>query len=127
MRRRPRSPGFALEKTPSSIIEKRFKDGIDSELEERTVKKAVQKATETEKLDIIRVIEVRDQSYNPDGTYTATIELVTAPEFSLPDYKGIEVKVPSTEITEEQLSEALDQIRERFAEYTDIDDRQRQR
>ncbi len=116
-------PGFRPGKTPSSIIEKRFKDGIDSELEERTVKKAVQKATETEKLDIIRVIEVRDQSYNPDGTYTATIELVTAPEFSLPDYKGIEVKVPSTEITEEQLSEALDQIRERFAEYTDIDDR----
>lgn len=116
-------PGFRPGKTPSSIIEKRFKVGIESELEERTVKKAVQKATETEKLDIIRVIEVRDQNHNPDGTYTATIELVTAPEFSLPEYKDIEVKVPSTEVTEEQLSEALDQIRERFAEYTDIEDR----
>ncbi|MCP4849873.1 MAG: trigger factor [Verrucomicrobiaceae bacterium] len=116
-------PGFRPGKTPSSIIEKRFKLGIESELEERTVKKAVQKATETEKLDIIRVIEVRDQNHNPDGTYTATIELVTAPEFSLPEYKDIEVQVPSTEITAEQLTEALDQIRERFAEYTDIEDR----
>ena len=116
-------PGFRPGKTPSSIIEKRFKDGIESEFEERTVKQAVQKATESENLDIIRVAEVRDQSHNTDGTYTATIELVTAPEFSLPDYKGIEVQVPNSEVTEEQLAESLDQMRERFAEYTDIDGR----
>jgi len=116
-------PGFRPGKTPSSIIEKRFKDGIESEFEERTVKQAVQKATESENLDIIRVAEVRDQSHNTDGTFTATIELVTAPEFSLPDYKGIEVQVPNSEVTEEQLAESLDQMRERFAEYTDIDGR----
>jgi trigger factor len=116
-------PGFRPGKTPSSIIEKRFKVGIESEFEERVVKQAVQQATENEKLDIIRVNEVRDQSHNPDGTFTATIELVTAPEFSLPDYKGIEVKVPVAEVTEEQLSESLDQIRERFAEYNDIEGR----
>ena len=116
-------PGFRPGKTPSSIIEKRFKDGIESEFEERTVKQAVQKATESENLDIIRVAEVRDQSHNTDGTYTATIELVTAPEFSLPDYKGIEVQVPNSEVTEEQLAESLDQMRERFAEYTDIEGR----
>ena len=118
-----RIPGFRPGKTPSAVIEKRFKPGIESEFEERTVKKALQEAAETEKLDVIRVAEVRDQSHNPDGTYTATIELVTSPEFSLPDYKNIEVKVPSIDVTEEQLLEALDQIRERFAEYTDIEDR----
>ena len=116
-------PGFRPGKTPSSIIEKRFKVGIENEFEERIVKQAVQQATENEKLDIIRVTEVRDQNHNSDGTYTATIELVTAPEFSLPDYKGIDVKVPASAVTEEQLSEALDQIRERFAEYNDIEDR----
>ena len=63
------------------------------------------------------------QSHNSDGTYTATIELIVAPDFELTDYKGIEVTVPKTDVTDEQLEESLSQIRERFAHYGDVKDR----
>ena len=115
-------PGFRPGKTPESLIEKRFKTEIESEFEERIVRQAMQKAQE-EKVDIIRISEIREQSHNIDGTYTATIELITAPDFELPDYKDLEVQVPKIEVTEEQLNESLDQIRERFADYNDVEDR----
>jgi trigger factor len=115
-------PGFRPGKTPKSLIEKRFKTEIESEFEERIVRQAMQKAQE-EKVDIIRISEIREQSHNIDGTYTATIELITAPDFELPDYKELEVQVPKIEVTDEQLNESLDQIRERFADYSDIENR----
>ncbi|MCH2025698.1 MAG: trigger factor [Verrucomicrobiales bacterium] len=115
-------PGFRPGKTPESLIEKRFKTEIESEFEERIVRQAMQKAQE-EKVDIIRISEIHEQSHNIDGTYTATIELITAPDFELPDYKDLEVQVPKIEVTDEQLNESLDQIRERFADYEDVENR----
>ena len=108
-------PGFRPGKTPGNVIEKRFKAEIESEFEERIVREAMQKAQE-ENVDIIRISEIREQSHNNDGTFTATIELITAPEFELPEYKNLEVQVPKIEVTDDQLKESLDQIRERFAE-----------
>lgn len=116
-------PGFRPGKTPASVIEKRFKSEIENEFEDRIVRKAIQKNNEENKIDIINIKEIRDQSHNSDGTYTATIELIVAPDFELTDYKGIEVTVPKTDVTDEQLEESLSQIRERFAHYEDVKDR----
>ena len=116
-------PGFRPGKTPAHVIEKRFKSEIENEFEDRIVRKAIQKNNEENKIDIINIKEIRDQSHNSDGTYTATIELIVAPDFELTDYKGIEVTVPKTDVTDEQLEESLSQIRERFAHYEDVKDR----
>ena len=51
----------------------------------------MQKAQE-ENVDIIRISEIREQSHNNDGTFTATIELITAPEFELPEYKNLKYR-----------------------------------
>ena len=116
-------PGFRPGKTPANVIEKKFKSEIENEFEDRIVRKAIQKNNEENKIDIINIKEIRDQSHNSDGTYTATIELIVAPDFELTDYKGIEVTVPKTDVTDEQLEESLSQIRERFAHYEDVKDR----
>ena len=69
------------------MIQNRFKSEIESEFEDRVVRKAIQKTNDENKLDIISIKEIRDQSHNTDGTYSATIELVIAPEFELSEYK----------------------------------------
>ena len=116
-------PGFRPGKTPANVIEKRFKSEIESEFEDRIVRKAIQKNNDENDIDILSIKEIRDQSHNSDGTYSATIELVVAPDFELTDYKGIEVTVPKIDVTDEQLEESLNQIRERFADYEDVESR----
>ena len=102
-------PGFRPGKTPANVIEKRFKSEIESEFEDRIVRKAIQKNNDENDIDILSIKEIRDQSHNSDGTYSATIELVVAPDFELTDYKGIEVTVPKIDVTNDQL-ESLNQL-----------------
>ena len=116
-------PGFRPGKTPANVIEKRFKSEIESEFEDRIVRQAIQKNNDENDIDILSIKEIRDQSHNSDGTYSATIELVLAPDFELTDYKEIEVTVPKIDVSDEQLEESLNQIRERFADYEDVESR----
>ena len=116
-------PGFRPGKTPAHVIQNRFKSEIESEFEYRVVRKAIQKTNDENELDIISIKEIRDQSHNNDGTFSATIELVIAPEFELSEYKGIEVTVPKIDVSNEELEESLGQIRERFADYQNVEDR----
>jgi trigger factor len=116
-------PGFRPGKTPTNVIQNRFKSEIEGEFEDRVVRKAIQKTNDENELDIISIKEIRDQSHNNDGTFSATIELVIAPEFELSEYKGIEVTVPKIDVSNEELEESLGQIRERFADYQNVEDR----
>lgn len=116
-------PGFRPGKVPAKVIEKRFGEAIAGELEERFVHRAMQETASGENLNIIKVEEVRDAALNGDGSYSFVAEILHGPEFELPEYKGLEVQVPDTEVTDEHLAEAIDQMRERFADYADIEGR----
>jgi len=39
----------------------------------------------------------------------------------LPEYKGIQVKVPGTEVTPEEVDSALDRLRERHATFSELE------
>jgi trigger factor len=53
--------------------------------------------------------------------FTAT--LITSPEFELPEYKGIHVKVPPTEVTDQEVDQGLQNLRERHATFSDVEGR----
>jgi trigger factor len=51
--------------------------------------------------------------------FTATLE--TAPEFELPDYKGIPLRLEVRTVTEEDIARAIDILRDQRATYLDVD------
>lgn len=53
--------------------------------------------------------------------FRATV--VTAPEFELPNYKNIEVEVPSGDVKPEEIDRALENLRDQSADFADITDR----
>jgi trigger factor len=53
--------------------------------------------------------------------FRATV--VTAPEFELPDYKGIPLTLPDTKVTEEEIEMALERLREQSADFVDVPER----
>lgn len=117
-------PGFRPGKTPVSVIEKRFGDAIKEELESRLINEACQDAMkQDEALKVLHFKTPEALDHNTDGTFTFTMPLILAPSFELPEYKGIEVKLPSADPTDEELQRELDGILERYAEYNDIEDR----
>lgn len=115
-------PGFRPGKVPAKVIEKRFAEGIAQEVEERLVNQGIQQAVEQEDLALLEVLSVNDQE-TQDGQFRFTAEIVLAPEFELPAYENIPVERPAIAVTEAQIDEQIDNLRERFADLQPVTDR----
>ncbi len=107
-------PGFRKGKVPRSVIEKRFKDEIDREFNDQVFNQTLREAINQEKLDVLSVADF--QPGEPaEGQISFTVRLFLAPEFDLPDYKGLAITVPKLEVTDAQIEQVLQRQREQMA------------
>ncbi len=118
---RVKLPGFRPGKAPASTIEKRFSKEITSELSgtlfEEVCSEALEKNPDLKVLDFGKP----EESFDADGAFNVTSTLTIVPNFTLPEYKGIEVTVPSEEVTEADLDKSLSDLAARLAEYNTVD------
>ncbi len=118
-----RLPGYRPGKAPRQLIETRYKKEIAEELRRKLVNAGTREAIAEKKLRVLSLGDVEQVELAPDSTLRFTAKLITAPEFELPPYKGLPVKVPPVEITEDELDRALDGLRQRLSEFTDLEGR----
>ena len=119
-----RIPGFRPGKAPKAVIEKSHGESITQELESRLIQNSFQQALkENEDLKVLNAKNPSNVTHQADGSFTFEAELILAPEFDLPEYKGLEIEIPKAEVTDEIVTENLNQLRQRFADYSDIEDR----
>jgi trigger factor len=119
-----RIPGFRPGKAPKAVIEKAHGEDISREVESRLIQNSFQEALkENEDLKVLNVKNPENVTHQPDGSFTFDAELITSPEFSLPEYKGLAIDVPKVDVTDKIVDENLEQLRQRFADYEDIEGR----
>jgi trigger factor len=112
--------GFRPGKAPKAVIQKRFGKQISEELTEALFGEACDQALEKENLKVLDFGFPDNLNERPDGSIAFETKLILAPEITLPEYKGIEVKAPSPEITDAELDVQLQNLRERLAEFEDV-------
>ena len=118
-----RLPGFRPGKAPKNLVETRYKKEIDEELQRKLVSTATREAIAESKLRVLQVGDVGEVRLGQDHTLRFTAKVITAPEFELPPYQGLPVRVPPDEITDADLDSALESLRQRLADFTDIEGR----
>jgi trigger factor len=118
-----RIPGFRPGKAPRAIIEKRFEKEIAEELHDKLVSEAYDEALKQEALKVLDFGTPQNLTTEPDGRITFVSQLTLAPEIQLPEYKGVAVTVPPLAVPEADLQAQLTGLRERFAEFNDIEGR----
>ena len=118
-----RIPGFRPGKAPRSVVEKRYQKEITEELESTLVREAYDEAMRRDSLRVLDFGTPEQLTYQPDGTLTFHATLMLAPEVTLPEYKGIPVRIPSAEVKESEVDQQIDSIRERFSDFKDIEGR----
>ena len=119
-----RIPGFRPGKAPKSVIEKAHGEDISQEVQSRLVQNSFQDALkEHQDLKVLTVKNPENITTHDDGSFSFDADLITSPEFTLPEYKGLEIEIPKTEISDEIIDQNLDQLRQRFADYEDIEGR----
>lgn len=110
-------PGFRKGKIPRGMFEKRFgveslyQDAVDIVLPE-AYSKAID---ETDIFPIAQPeVDIEQIEKGKDLIFTAIVEV--KPEVTLGDYKGLEVEEESVEVTDEDVENEINAIRERHAE-----------
>lgn len=116
-------PGFRPGKAPLAVIEKRFQNDIKEEIESRLINQSLQESLKKENLKVLDFGNPNNLSFTQDGGFRYDTVLTLAPEITLPEYKGIAVTVPSNEVSEDDLNTQIDGLRQRFADFTDIEGR----
>ena len=118
-----RLPGYRVGKAPKTLVETRYKKEILDELQRKLVSTATREAIAEKKLRVLSVGNVSGLELGKDDTLRFTARVITAPEFELPPYQGLAVKVPPAEITDADVDRALDNLRQRLADFNDIEGR----
>ena len=116
-------PGYRPGKAPKNLVETRYKKEIAEELQRKVVSAVTQEAVAEKKLRVLSYGDVEQVSMGQDDTLRFTAKVVTAPEFEVPNYQGLNVKVPPSDITDADVDRQLDALRQRLSDFTDITDR----
>ena len=113
-------PGFRPGKAPEPMVEKRYTQEIDDEVRKRIIPDTYREAVAEQKLRVVGYPEVENVDYRPGQPLVYTAVVDTAPDFTLPDYKGIAVQKKETPVAEEDVTKTIDSLRDQQAEFVDV-------
>jgi len=118
-----RVPGFRPGKAPVSLIKRRFAEDIKGEVLQSLVPEKVEKAVAEQKLSPVSQPQVDklDFSEGQPLKFRAVFEVL--PEFQLGNYKGLDIEMPTMEVTEEDVNRSLEETRERAAAFAPVEGR----
>jgi trigger factor len=115
-------PGFRKGKVPPRVIDQRFGRGtVLEEAVNDALPKFYGEAVEANDVKVLGQPEVDVTSFEDGQHLKFTVEVDVRPEFDLPEYDGLEVTVDDAEVSDAEVDEQLDGLRERFATLTGVD------
>jgi trigger factor len=113
-------PGFRPGKAPKDIILKNYSKALDEEVRKRLISENYEKALKDQKLHAVTSPDIEEIQFSRGQPlqFAATIE--TAPEFELPEYRGITVRRETGDVTDADIEKALNVLREQRAKFNDV-------
>ncbi len=117
-------PGFRPGKAPKNVVERHYGDEVKSEVVHRLVSESYLKAVQEHNLNPVDLPEIDNVSTldkNSPLTFSATVEV--RPNFELGIYEGIEVKESTISVSDEEVSQTIDRLREMYAQLEVVEGR----
>ena len=116
-------PGYRPGKAPRRVIEAKFRKEIQDELTKKLVSKSYHDAIAEKQLRVVSLTNLEEVQFGEDKSMRFRATVVTAPEFELPEYKNIPVRVPETKVTESEIDATLERLRDQAADFVDVPER----
>ena len=118
-----RLPGFRAGHVPASIIRQRFGEGLKNDVAEALIPKYFRREAEKQGLIPVsqpRVTELHIHEGEP-LTFKASFEVL--PEIQVEGYKELRADKPEITVTDEEVEQALNSVREQHAAYATVEGR----
>ena len=118
-----RVPGFRPGKAPVSLIRRRFADDIKGEVVQSLVPERVEKAVTEQKLTPVSQPQVEKLDFIEGQPLKFRAVFEVLPEFELGNYKDLELEMPAMDITDDDVTKTLEEMRERAAAFAPVEGR----
>lgn len=120
-RREARLPGFRPGKAPREMVVRLYDKEIQQEAKRKLISEAYRQAVDEQKLDVLGKPDIEEIQFSRGQPlqFAATVE--TAPEFELPEYKGLPVRREVRSVTEADVDRALNLLREQRVSFRTVE------
>ena len=114
-------PGFRPGKAPRDMVARKYGKDIEEEVKRKLLSDSYKAAIEEQKLDVIGQPDIEEIQFSRGQPYQFAATVETAPEFELPEYKGIPVKREARAVTDEDVTRALEALRQPRATFKTVE------
>lgn len=115
-------PGFRPGRAPRKVLEARIGQGYArDEAFREALPNYYTKAVIEHDVDVIAPPEIDITAGQEAGPVTFDAVVEVRPSVTVADYDALEIKVPAIEVTDDDVDEAVDRMRERFSELRPVD------
>ena len=113
-------PGFRPGKAPRDMVAKKYEADIKDDAKRKLIGDNYRKALEEKKLNVLGYPDIEEIQFGRGQNlqFAATIE--TAPEFQLPQYKGLSVKREAKSVTDEDVARALGLLAQQHVKFETV-------
>ena len=121
--RRARVPGFRPGKAPATVVRKKFGEAIRQEALESLVREAYQEFVEKESIKVAAQPHVHDLKFEEGKPLTFELHLEVRPTIELARTNGFRIQRPQPSVTDEQVNQQVEQIRDEKATWTPVSEK----
>ena len=115
-------PGFRRGKVPPTVIDRQVgRAAVLDQAVNELLPKAYVEALQENSLEPLAQPEIEVTKLDDNDVLEFTAEVDVKPDFTVPDYEGIVAQVEDIEISDEDVEEQVQALRERFATLVDVE------
>jgi len=119
--RNAKMPGFRPGKIPLNIIRQRYANDLRQDAAQNIIDRTWRNAIEEHKLRPLAPPVVEKIDNKPGSNLKFTVAFEVLPPLEVKDYKGVNVSLEQIEITDEDVNQALENLREQNAQFIPVD------
>ncbi len=116
-----RIPGFRPGKAPAAMIRKQYASAIDQEAVELLLREAFEAVVTQEKLELVTQPHAHDLRFGDDQGLSFELHCEVRPEIVLARTEGFSVMRPTDTVTDEQVQEQLDRLRDQRGTWSPVE------
>jgi len=113
-------PGFRAGKAPREMVLRKFGKDIEDEVKRKLISDSYKQAVDEKKLDVLGYPDIEEIQFSRGQPLQFAATMETAPEFELPEYKGIPAKREARSVTDEDVEKALEALRQQQATFLTV-------
>lgn len=114
-------PGFRPGKAPKDMVLKKYEKDIEEEVRRKLLSDSYRQGIKDQKLKVVTNPDVEEIQFKRGQPFQFAATLETAPDFDVPEYRGLPAKREIASVTDDDVQRGIDALRAQQAKFENVD------